>query len=179
MPVPSSSGKYLSEAQFYTQTPGNNKYLVNFRVVPLGETTPPPGLKAAGNRAFEANIRQNLQDNTFYTSERNDGHEDRFCQDANYDPSAIRPPTGRELWRRWQFVYTRNARVPCWIVRVPKDIIWGHSGIWSDNSIAMFGALYRLHFPLTSGGKVAPTKPIRVPNEPDVQQLNQEKRADR
>ncbi len=178
VPVPGSSGKHLSEAQFYTQTPGNNKYLVNFRVVPLGETTPPPGLKAADNRAFEANIRQNLQDNTFYTSERNDGHEDRFCQDANYDPSTIRPPTGRELWRRWQFVYTGNARVPCWIVRIPKDIIWGHSGIWSDNSIAMFGALYRLHFPLTSEGKVAPTTPVRVPNEPDVQQLNQEKRAD-
>ena len=64
-----------------------------------------------------------------YTSERNDGHEDRFCRDANYNPSAVRPPTGRELWWRWQFVYTGNARVPCWIVRVPKDIIWGHMGI--------------------------------------------------
>jgi hypothetical protein len=47
-------------------------------------------------------------------------------------------------------------------------------GIWSDNSIAMFGALYRLHFPLTSEGKVAPPEPIRVPSEPDVQQLNQD-----
>ena len=175
VPVPGSSGQQLSEGEFYTQTPGNNKYLVNFHVVPLGETTPPPGLKAADNRAFEANIRQNLQDNTFYTSERNDGHEDRFCHDANYNPSVIRPPTGRELWRRWQFVYTGNARVPCWIVRVPKDIIWGHMGIWSDNSIAMFGALYRLHFPLTSEGKVAPPEPVRVPKEPDVQQLNQDK----
>ena len=110
-----------------------------------------------------------------YTSERNDGHEDRFCRDANYNPSAVRPPTGRELWRRWQFVYTGNARVPCWIVRVPKDIIWGHMGLWSDNSIAMFGALYRLHFPLTSEGKVTPTEPVRVPNEPDVQQLNQDR----
>ena len=175
MPVPGGGGQQLSEGEFYTQTPGNNKYLVNYHVVPLGGTTPPPGLKAADNRAFEANIRQNLQDNTFDTSERNDGHEDRFCHDANYNPSVIRPPTGRELWRRWQFVYTGNARVPCWIVRVPKDIIWGHMGIWSDNSIAMLGALYRLHFPLTSEGKVAPSEPIRVPKEPDVQQLNQDK----
>jgi hypothetical protein len=60
-------------------------------------------------------------------------------------------------------------------VRVPKDIIWGHMGIWSDNSIAMFGALYRLHFPLTSEGKVAPSAVVRVPHEPDVQQLNQDK----
>ena len=66
-------------------------------------------------------------------------------------------------------------RSPCWIVRVPKDIIWGHMGIWSDNPIAMFGALYRLHFPLTSEGKVAPSAPVRVPHEPDVQQLNQDK----
>jgi hypothetical protein len=127
------------------------------------------------NRAFEANIRQNLQDDIFDTSERNDGHEDRFCRDANYNPSVVRPPTGRELWRRWQFVYTGNARVPCWIVRVPKDIIWGHMGIWSDNSIAMLGALFRLHFPLTSEGKVALSAPVRVPHEPDVQQLNQDK----
>ena len=102
VPVPGSTGQKLSEGEFYTQTPGNNKYLVNYHVVPLGETTPPPGLKAADNRAFEANIRQNLQDNTFDTSERNDGHEKRFCHDANYNPNVIRPPTGRELWRRWQ-----------------------------------------------------------------------------
>jgi hypothetical protein len=50
-----------------------------------------------------------------------------------------------------------------------------HIGIWSDNSIAMLGALYRLHFPLTSEGKVAPSEPVRVPKEPDVQQLNQDK----
>jgi len=33
-----------------------------------------------------------------------------------------------------KFEYTGNARVPCWIVRVPKDIIWEHGGLWSDNS---------------------------------------------
>jgi hypothetical protein len=42
--------------------PGNNKYLVNSYVVPLGESSPPPSLKAADNRAFEANVRQDLQD---------------------------------------------------------------------------------------------------------------------
>jgi hypothetical protein len=48
-------------------------------------------------------------------------------------------------------------------------------GIRSDNSIAVFGALYRLHFPLTSEGKVAPSAPVRIPREPDVPQLNQDK----
>jgi hypothetical protein len=49
------------EGEFYTQTLGNNKYLVNYHVIPLGETTPPPGFKATENRAFEANMWQNLQ----------------------------------------------------------------------------------------------------------------------
>ena len=74
-----------------------------------------------------------------------------------------------------QFVYTGNARVPCWIVRVPKEIIWGHGGLWSDNSVAMFGALYRMHFPLNAEGVPAPSQPIRVPKAPDTLKLNQDK----
>src|SRR5271165_829546 len=62
------------------------------------------------------------------------------------NPDEVRPPTGREIWRRWQFVYTGNDRVPFWIVRVPKEIIWGHGGLWSDNSVAMLVALFRMHF---------------------------------
>ena len=175
VPVPGSNGKKVSEREFYTQTPGNNKYLVNYHVVPLGETTPPPGLKANEDRAVEANIRVNHPDYSFYTSEHNDGHESRFCQNGNYNPDEIRPATGREVWQRWQFVYTGNARVPCWIVRVPKEIIWGHGGLWSDNSVAMLAALFRMHFPLTAEGNMAPPPPRLVPRTPDEQQLNQDK----
>jgi hypothetical protein len=175
VPVPGSNGQKVSEREFYTHTPGNDKYLVNYHVVPLGETAPPLGLRATENRAFEANIRDNRPENTFYTSERNDGHENQFCHSANYNPDEIRPSTGRELWRHWQFVYTGNARVPCWIVRVPKDIIWGHGGLWSDNSVAMLGALFRIHFPLTAEGKVAPPQRPSIPRAPDLQQLNQDK----
>ena len=146
--VPGSNGQKVSENEFYTHTPGNNKYLVNYHVVPLGDATPPPGLRATENRAFEANILENHPDYSFYTSEHNDGHEDQFCRGASYDPNEVRPATGKEIWRRWQFVYSGNARVPFWIVRVPKDIIWGHGGLWSDNSIAMLAALFRIEFPL-------------------------------
>ncbi len=102
-----------------------------------------------------------IPDYTFYTSEHNDGHEDRFCRDGNYNPDEVRPPSEREIWRRWQFVYTGNARVPFWIVRVPKEIIWGHGGLWSDNSVAMLAALFRMHFPLTGEGEVA-SPPARI-----------------
>ena len=71
--------------------------------------------------------------------------------------------------------YTGNARIPCWIVRVPKDIIWGHGGLWSDNSVAMFGALFRVEFPLGPGGIMAPPKPRTAPKSPDLQQLNLDK----
>ena len=174
VPVPGSNGQKVSESEFYTRTPGNNKYLVNYHVVPLGESTPPPGLRTLENRAFEANFTENHPDYKFYTSEHNDGHENRFCRNGDYNPDEIRPPTGNEIWRRWQFVYTGNARVPFWIVRVPKEIIWGHGGLWSDNSVAMLAALFRIHFPLTAEG-MAPPPPRLAPRAPGVQQLNQDK----
>jgi len=146
--IPGSNGQKVSENEFYTHTPGNNKYLVNYHVVPLGNATPPPGLGAPENRAFEANILENHPDYSFYTSQHNDGHEDKLCTGAYYDPNEVHPATAKEIWRRWQFVYSGNARVPFWIVRVPKDIIWGHGGLWSDNSIAMLAALFRIEFPL-------------------------------
>jgi len=158
VPVPGSGGQKVSENEFQTHTPGNDKYLVNFHVVPVGPATPPPDLTSTENRAFEANFRQN-----------------QFCRGTDYTPGETRPPTGNEDWRRWQFVYSGNAHVPCWIVRVPKDIIWGHGGLWSDKSMAMFGALYRLHFPLNAAGQAAPSQPLRVPKAPDTQQLSRDK----
>ena len=172
--VPGRHGQKVSEREFYTRTPGNNPLLVNYHVVPLGGTIAPPDLRAQENRAFEANIRQNVQDQTFYTSEHNDGHENQFCRNGSYNPDEVRPSTGKEAWRRWQFVYSGNARVPCWIVRVPKDIIWGHGGLWSDNSVAMLGALFRMHFPLEGGRIVLPPERPSVPSTPDQQQLKQE-----
>jgi hypothetical protein len=148
VPVPGQHGQRVSERDFYTHTPGNNKYLLNYQVVSLGETPPPPGLGTAENRAFEANVMHNRHDFTFYTSEHNDGHEEEFCRNGEYQAGTVHPPTGKETWRRWKFEYTGNARVPCWIVRVPKDIISGHGGLWSDNSVAMLGALLRIEFPL-------------------------------
>ena len=175
VPVPGHHGEKVSENEFYTHTPGNNKYLVNYHVVPLGETAPPTGLKATENRAFEANIRQNHPDFSFYTSEHNNGHDGNVCHDGDYTPGTVHPPTGKEIWRRWQFQYTGNARVPCWIVRVPKDIIWEHGGLWSDNSVAMFGALFRMEFPLGPGGMVVPPKPIKAPKASDLRQGSAEK----
>jgi len=163
--VPGHQGEKVSENEFYTHTPGNSPYLVNYHVVPLGNTAPPSGLRATENRAFEANIRANHPDFKFYTSEHNNGHEANRCKNGNYTPGDTHSPSGKEIWRQWQFQYTGNARVPCWIVRVPKDIIWGHGGLWSDNSVAMLAALFRMEFPLV-GGKTLTPKPIKAPRTP-------------
>ena len=168
--MPGHPGEKVSEREFYTHTPGNNPYLLNYQVVPLGAASPPPGLKATQNRAFEANLFQNHPDYSFYTSEHNDGHENRFCKNGNYNPDEARSRTGRELWRRWQFVYSGNARVPIWIARVPKEIIWEHGGVWSDNSVAMLAALVRIELPLTAAGNVAPPPLLRAPKVPDLQE---------
>jgi len=170
VPVPGHHGDRVSEREFFTHTPGNSKYLVNYNVVPLGETQPPANIRKTQNRAFEANVIQNHPDYSFYTSEHNDGHETKFCRNGDYNPGELRPPTGKEVWRRWQFQYTGNARVPCWIVRVPKEIISGHGGLWSDNSVAMLGALFRIQFPLTEGGKVATQESIDARSVPDQRQ---------
>jgi hypothetical protein len=54
-------------------------------------------------------------------------------------------------------------------VRVPKEIISGHGGLWSDNSIALFVALFRLHFPLNAEGvNVLPTT-AQIPKDPEVE----------
>ena len=117
--------------------------------------------------AFEANLKENHPDFTFYTSEHAEPHGDTFCHNGDYTPGEVHP-SAAQGWRRWKFEYTGNARVPCWIVRVPKDIIWEHGGLWSDNSVAMLAALFRIEFPLV-GGKISTPKPVAAPKSPALQ----------
>src|SRR6266849_6887347 len=170
VPVPGRNGEKVSEKEFETHTPGNNKYLVNYQVVSRGEATPPPGLKGVENRAVEANAVHNLQGRIFYTSTKNDGHENKYCSGSTYNSDEIKPAPDNEVWRKWEIVYSGNARIPFWIVRVPKEIISGHGGLWSDNSVALFAALYRLHFPVNA-------QDVNVASAPDVEHLNKEKYA--
>jgi hypothetical protein len=83
-----------------------------------------------------------------------------FCL-AEFDPRI--GPKADGFFRANLIVFTRNI---------------GYSsinGLWSDNSVAMFGALYRMHFPLNAEGQPAPSRPVRVPKAPDTLKLNQDK----
>jgi len=46
----------------------------------------------------------------------------------------------------------------------------GHGGLWSDNSIAMLGALFRIQFPLNGANKAAISEVDTAPKMTDVSQ---------
>jgi hypothetical protein len=152
---------YVSKSSGGTVVPGNCPFLVFLQ----SEND----LATGAFFPIEANIVQNHPDYSFYTSEHNPGNENRYCHNGTYNPDLFPHSTGKELWRRWQFVRTGNDRVPVWIVRVPKDIIWGHGGLWSDNSVAMLAALFRMQFPLTTEGATTPP-PVQAPSVPVLTQ---------
>jgi len=47
--------------------------------------------------------------------------------------------------------------------------------LWSDNSVAMFGALYRMHFPLNAEGQTTSSQRASIPRAPDTRKLNEDK----
>lgn len=141
----------VSERKFYLSTPGNNPYLINYAIAELD----PPG-PVGRTDAFDANLTGNREKRIFYTSASRNAQSAATAA-AIGDRSPISPQT---RWRQWQIQsagdvdpkYRGNAEVPFWIVRVPTDIIDNHGGIWSDNSMALMAAIFRLRFPLA--GKV-------------------------
>jgi hypothetical protein len=164
----------ISERKFYLSTPGNSQYLINYaipkpkRIDPVGESD-----------AFEANLSGNRHDRTFYTSAPRNAESAAVAAAAgNRSPVS---PTNE--WREWQIKtagevdpkYRGNAQVPFWIVRVPTDIIDNHGGIWSDNSMALMAAIFRMRFPLAPGhrdtedkapgemGALPPRRPANLP----------------
>lgn len=136
----------ISERKFYLSTPGNNPYLINYAIAELER---PPAFKDTD--AFDKNLRENRDKRIFYTSASRNA-ESAAAAAAVGKRSPVSAPT---RWRQWQIQnagdvdprYRGNAQVPFWIVRVPTDIIDNHGGIWSDNSMALMAAIFRLRFP--------------------------------
>lgn len=133
--VPGQANKARSERTYYTSTPGNNKDLITHRVVEIAKN---PTHKH--RNALDENLNRGA-DGRFYTSETNTPDED----------------PGDEEWRLWKFTRASAVQTPYWIIQVPRDIINDHGGIWSDNSQALIGSLFRMNFPLrAAAGRAAP-----------------------
>jgi hypothetical protein len=114
VPVPGTNGQKVSESEFYTHTPGNDRYLVNYHVALLGAASPPPGLKSHENRAFEANLTENHPDYIFYTTT------------ATRIASAVTPYGKRNLAAVAICFYRKRSRTPLDRARTKGD----HLGPW-------------------------------------------------
>jgi pimeloyl-ACP methyl ester carboxylesterase len=182
VPVPKEDDKtnreIISERQFALKTPGNNPLLISY-VIEERPKIPKPQTKAD---AFEYNLENNPQNRIFFTSARQDAESTT----PGISKFGVAPRSIVTKWRAWQICYAgdaepakyaRNVRVPFWIVRVPKDIIDNHGGIWSDNDMALMAAIFRLHNPrrqetIVSGHAIhtvtvpAPAKPLVLPENP-------------
>ena len=84
------------------------------------------------------------------------------------------PPTGKQ---QMAGTYSYDARFDAEnteyqrLLNISQRVTWDYG---ATIPLPMFGALYRLHFPLTSEVKAAASEPVRVPKKPDMQQLNQD-----
>lgn len=134
------SSDNVSQHEYLTTTPGHNKRLFTHRVVRLGSdpnatTSTPidirqPGACVRENPAFEENLR-NPQGMMFATS--------------------VREIPEQLVWWRIEPLPT-DRRTPYWIMHVPREIIHGHSPIFTPEGRAMMAAIYRITNPKSQRG---------------------------
>jgi pimeloyl-ACP methyl ester carboxylesterase len=154
----------ISEREFYLRTPGNNHYLINYEIKDVTDGS--QRIAPRSYDAFELNLsyspKQRILDRIFYTS------SPKNWKSAVNSNENLPPP-----WRVWRIRYAAdvtprkyrdNLRLPFWIVRVPSWIIDDHGGIWSDNSMALMAALFRMRYP-----NPAPPKAYTLPSRPSRQ----------
>ena len=149
--------RWISEQNLHRTTPGNNRYLVNYRVDELLNGPKPPSVavrRVKENPAFDTNLAADIRDRTFFTSEAQN------APSANQAKARLEGATDEPAsqWKTWRFnpvdgtkdqhgIPWKGPNVPYWNVRVDKHIIDNHGGIWSDNSMAMMAAIFRMHVP--------------------------------
>lgn len=128
-----------SEARFYTHTPGNTDDLISHEIKEFKEEAKSPGRKLPDpppqetENALQYNLRTADQ-GSFWTSEEK-GAKASHAQ----------------KWVHRQII-TENGKLPLtpyWIIRVPSEIIDDHGGIWSENSLALMAAIFRINYPLS------------------------------
>ena len=117
----------VDQNKFFTTTPGWNDDLISHQVVCLNpqelkNVTNPNGSEAGSGSLDPAfNINLSHPNSNFL----------KFCTE----------PEGHQLW--WEIEASKNFKqTPYWIIKVPKEIIPDHTGIWFDSSLDMMAALY-------------------------------------
>jgi pimeloyl-ACP methyl ester carboxylesterase len=156
----------VSERDFYQNTPGNDRYLVNYKIVRS------QGTFSSNSDAFEYNLENNPVGGVFFTSAPKDS-ETAATAGKQSRAAVASPKTQPQAWQI-QFVVDHDqytgVHVPFWIVRVPSDIIDNHGGIWSDNNMALMAAIFRMHRPILRNNVILPAKSYVLPSSVEVKQ---------
>jgi hypothetical protein len=117
----------VGQKRFFSTTPGWNDDLISHQVVCLNPQELKTVTNPNGNQAAAASL-----DPAF---NRNLSHPKtdllKFCTE----------PEGHQIC--WEIEpKTDYKQTPYWIIKVPKEIIPNHAGIWFDSSLDMMAALY-------------------------------------
>jgi hypothetical protein len=149
----------ISERYFITHTPGHNDYLVSHEVVVndsqiAGSLPLPDGLllpRSASRTAFLEAFEENLE-----------------------HPEPVQGTGSARQWRFrsvgknglcWSTIIPKPDaynNTPYWILQVPSSIIKDHSDIYSQQSLCLYAALFRIDSPLSEA---------RVPAGPRLMKL--------
>ena len=117
----------LDQNKFFTTTPGWNDNLISHRVECLNPRELEIVTNPNGNQAASASLDPAFNINLSHPST----NLFRFCTE----------PEGHQIW--WEIKPENNYKqTPYWIIKVPKEIIPDHTGIWFDSSLDMMAALY-------------------------------------
>ncbi|MBV9999809.1 MAG: hypothetical protein JO015_11945 [Verrucomicrobia bacterium] len=151
--------QWVSERAFYLSTPGNDRYLVNYKVVRSR------GTFSGNSDAFDYNLEHNPVGASFFTSAPK-GSDTAAQAGRHSRTAATAPKTQPQTWQI-QFVVDHDkyigVHVPFWIVRVPSEIIDNHGGIWSDNNMALMATIFRMHRPILPNNVTAPARSYVLP----------------
>ena len=123
------AAELLDQREFFTTTPGWNEHLISHRVVCLN----PGELRKVKNPNGSEDGASSLDPSFDINLEAHDSNLLKFCTE----------PEGHKLW--WEIQPQKGfMQSPYWIIKVPKEIIPDHGGIWLDSSVDMMAALYTL-----------------------------------
>jgi hypothetical protein len=148
--------KAQGQRQFFTTTPGHNKFLLDHEIAPLNESVP----TTHAITAFDENL---------------DNPQALGPTGSDAQATPIFATGGEDIghgkttpWNWWRLNFTGDQaqRSPFWVVKVPKTILNGHGDIFNPNAIDMMVALFRLSNLLEPSG--APMPPIRIKSRPEA-----------
>ena len=135
-----------NEKIFFTHTPGHSGYLASYDAVPVEE---PSGKIATENKTNEWLFSRNINtDPSAYADMHLDPHSRDFLA---WGDNGYGKTTASSDVQRWTLQPTQSVKggepynqTPYWIVRVPAQIIDGHTDIWCPNSVNLVSALFRM-----------------------------------